>query len=90
MHRMKATIDEAGRLTLPREIRDAAGLAPGTELEVRVRDGVIELEPQTLPVRFDREGHLVVAVPLIPVQPITVEMVNELLDEMRRRREGLD
>lgn len=87
---MKATIDEAGRLEIPRELLEAAQLVPGTELDVRLRDGVIELAPAAAPVRFEREGHLLVAVPLIPVPPITTEMVEQMLDEMRREHEGLD
>ncbi len=43
---MKTTIDAAGRLVIPKKIREEAGLKPGTALDVRVRDGVIEIEPE--------------------------------------------
>ena len=86
---MKAIIDDAGRLVLPPEAREAAGLAPGAEVEISVRDGTIQIAPLKVPVRFERKGHILVAVPTIPVPPLTTEMVNQLLDDMRREREGL-
>jgi len=56
-------MDAAGRLVIPREIRREAALEPGVPLEVRWRDGVIELEPQSLPVSLERRGRLLVATP---------------------------
>jgi len=58
---MTTTIDAAGRLVIPREIRREAALEPGTPLEVRWRDGIIEIEPQPLPVTLERKGRLLVA-----------------------------
>ena len=38
------TIDKAGRLVLPKPVRDRLGLRPGAELELRVEaDGVLRL-----------------------------------------------
>jgi AbrB family looped-hinge helix DNA binding protein len=84
---MKATIDSAGRVVIPKKIRDAAGLKAGTELEVRLRDGRIEIEPAYLPVRLVREGTLLVAVPEIPVEPLTVEEVRAVQEAIRDERE---
>jgi AbrB family looped-hinge helix DNA binding protein len=56
-------MDAAGRLVIPREIRREASLEPGVPLEVRWRDGVIEIEPQPLPVTLHRKGRLLVATP---------------------------
>ena len=42
---MKTSIDSAGRLVLPKAIRDEANLQPGDPLEVTFRDGRIEIEP---------------------------------------------
>ncbi|HZS92352.1 MAG TPA: AbrB/MazE/SpoVT family DNA-binding domain-containing protein, partial [Chloroflexota bacterium] len=42
---MKTTMDAAGRLVIPREIRRQAGLQPGMPVEVRWHDGRIEIEP---------------------------------------------
>jgi AbrB family looped-hinge helix DNA binding protein len=82
---MKTTIDPEGRLVIPEEIRRLAGLRPGTEVEVRWRDGLVEIEPDVLPVRLERRGRLLVAVPELPVEPLTDEVVEAtrqaLLDE---------
>ena len=86
---MKATIDKVGRLILPPAARDAIGLVPGGECEISVRDGILEIAPSTLPVRFERQGHITVAVPLIPVPPMPEGMVEETLNRLRQEREGL-
>ena len=58
---MTITMDTAGRLVIPSEIRREAGLEPGVPLEVRWREGVIEIEPQPARVRLVRKGRLLVA-----------------------------
>ncbi|MCY3810013.1 MAG: AbrB/MazE/SpoVT family DNA-binding domain-containing protein [Gemmatimonadetes bacterium] len=60
---METTIDQAGRLVVPKAVREASGLAPGTRLRFRVRDGRIEIEPVPLEVSLERRGSVVVAVP---------------------------
>jgi len=72
---MKTTIDSAGRVVIPKKIREAAGLAPGTALEVRVRDGVVEIEQAPMKVKLVREGRFLVAVPLEDVPVLTSEEV---------------
>jgi AbrB family looped-hinge helix DNA binding protein len=78
---MVITMDAAGRLVIPSEIRREASLEPGTPLEVRWRDGVIEIEPQPLAVRFERRGRLLVAVPASKTPPLRTTAV-----ERTRRR----
>jgi AbrB family looped-hinge helix DNA binding protein len=63
MNAMKTTIDSAGRLVIPKEIRREAGLRPGMPLEVCWRGGRIEIEPVPLAVKLVRRGKLMVAVP---------------------------
>lgn len=60
---MKATIDSAGRLVIPKRIRDEVGIGPNMELDLEVRGDVVELRPVTRAVRLERRGRLVVAVP---------------------------
>ncbi|HTE85321.1 MAG TPA: AbrB/MazE/SpoVT family DNA-binding domain-containing protein [Dehalococcoidia bacterium] len=86
---MKTTIDSAGRLVIPKEIRRQAGLQAGMQLEVRFDAGRIEIEPATLPVRLERRGRWLVAVQEVDVPPLTNEMVNETLDALRRERGGI-
>jgi AbrB family looped-hinge helix DNA binding protein len=42
---MRTTIDKAGRLVIPKEIRKKAGLEPGTEVKIRCNldEGQIEI-----------------------------------------------
>ncbi len=82
---MKTTIDRAGRLVVPKSIREAAGILPGSELTIRVADGRIEIEPAPLDVRLVKKGTLTVAVPRKRVAPLTGEVVGRTLDQLRRR-----
>ena len=59
---MKATIDSAGRIVIPRHIRDAIGLRAGTVVNVVSRDGVVSIEPAAAVVKIVRRGRLRVAV----------------------------
>jgi AbrB family looped-hinge helix DNA binding protein len=85
---MKTTIDRAGRLVVPKKIREAAGITPGSELTIRVSDGRIELEPAPLEVRLVKRGSLTVAVPRKRVAQLTSAAVGETLDQLRRRGSG--
>jgi AbrB family looped-hinge helix DNA binding protein len=40
---MRTTIDAAGRLVVPKPLREELGFAPGTELEVDAVDGRLEV-----------------------------------------------
>jgi AbrB family looped-hinge helix DNA binding protein len=83
---MKATIDTAGRLVIPREIWRQAGLEPGMVLDVRCSDGRIEIEPVPLEVRLVKEGRFLVAVPEDSTEPLTDEAVHVTLDALRDSR----
>ena len=83
---MKTTIDAAGRLVIPKEIRREAGLKPGTPLEIRWREGRIEIEPAPLPVKLVRKGRLLVAVPQKDVSSLTAETVERTRENLQRER----
>jgi AbrB family looped-hinge helix DNA binding protein len=82
---MRTTIDGAGRLVVPKPIRDAAGISAGAELEIRVADGRIEIEPAPLEVKLVKRGGLTVAVPRKSVPPLSGEVVRATRDRLRRR-----
>ena len=58
---MKTTIDSGGRLVIPKQARDAAGLKPGVPLEVVVHDGRIEIAPVPRRVVIATKGRVAVA-----------------------------
>lgn len=81
---MKTTIDGAGRLVIPKEIRRQAGLGPGIAVNVEWQDGRIQIEPAYLDVRLEWRGRLLVAVPESSIQPLTVEDVEDTRQALRR------
>jgi AbrB family looped-hinge helix DNA binding protein len=83
---MLTTMDAAGRLVIPKEIRREAGIEPDTPLDVRWRDGVIEIEPQPLAVNLEKRGRLLVAVPRAKVPSLTTEIVERTRRRVRRER----
>jgi len=83
---MKPTIDTAGRLVIPKEIRQAAGLTPGMPLTIRWRDGLIEIEPEPVPVKLTRKGRLLGAVPQMDVPPLLTETVEQTRRMVQRQQ----
>ena len=81
---MRTTIDAAGRLVIPKRIRDHLGLGGNAQVEITERDGRIEIEPAPTGVELVREGSVLVARPESPLPPLTDEMVRETLDRVRR------
>ena len=79
---MKSTIDAAGRLVIPRDLRRAAGIEPGVPLELRVEDGAVVATP----VRMERRGRFLVARPLLPIPPLTNETVERTRDRLAAER----
>ena len=76
-------MDQAGRLVVPKAVREASGLAPGTRLRFRVRDGRVEIEPVPLEVSLERRGLVVVAVPQRGQAVLTAAAVEEAAADLR-------
>jgi AbrB family looped-hinge helix DNA binding protein len=82
-------MDAAGRLVIPKKIREEAGLRPGAALDISCRDGQIEIQPVTMRLRFLRRGRLVVALPKKRHhQPLPAETVEATLNALRDERAG--
>lgn len=83
---MPTTMDHAGRLVIPAEVRREAAIAPGTPLDVRWRDGVIEIEPRPLAVALERRGRLLVARPAKRVGRLRAVTVERTRRDLAKRR----
>jgi AbrB family looped-hinge helix DNA binding protein len=81
---MKSTIDAAGRIVVPKALRQALGLKPGQALEIRAGDGRLEIEIAPTPMQLKKRGKGVVAVPEADLPPLTAELVRETLERIRR------
>jgi AbrB family looped-hinge helix DNA binding protein len=82
---MTITIDNAGRLVVPKEIREQAHLEAGMPLEIRLRDGRIEIEPAARRVEIVKRGRLRVAVPTEESADLTAEVVRATREGLRER-----
>jgi AbrB family looped-hinge helix DNA binding protein len=81
---MKATIDAAGRIVVPKALRQALGLRPGQPLEIRAGDGRLEIEIAPTVMALRKRGRGPVAVPQDALPPLTAEEVRATLERVRR------
>lgn len=81
---METTIDSAGRIVVPKPIRDALGLTSGQKLEIRAGDGRLEIEVAATPMALQTRGKGVVAVPAEKLPRLTSAQVRETLERVRR------
>jgi AbrB family looped-hinge helix DNA binding protein len=83
---VKATIDAAGRLVIPKQIRREAGLQPGAVLDVRWQEGRIEIEPAPLAVDLVSTRGLLAAMPRTEVGDLRAELVGQTQSALRWER----
>lgn len=81
---MRTTIDRAGRVVIPKAVRDAIGLRAGQELEIEAREGRIEIEVAPSAMRLERRGRGLVAVPEKELPELSAEEVRAALERVRR------
>ncbi|MGN6198736.1 AbrB/MazE/SpoVT family DNA-binding domain-containing protein [Humibacter sp.] len=81
---MSTTIDSAGRLVVPKNVRDAMGLRPGTPVDVTFTDGRIEIEFAPMEASVDTEATLPRIVAADDVTTLTDEDVRTALESTRR------
>jgi AbrB family looped-hinge helix DNA binding protein len=82
------TIDKAGRIVVPKEMRDQLHLAPGTPLRVERSGDGLTLVPATPEARLVIENGTPLIIPAEASgnRVLTTEMVNELMAEQRAER----
>jgi AbrB family looped-hinge helix DNA binding protein len=81
---MITTIDKAGRIVVPKRLREELKFRPGQKLELSAVDGRLEVEHPTTHVRLEQKGGRLVAVADRPMPVLTQEMVRETLEQIRR------
>jgi len=81
---MRTTIDAAGRIVVPKRLREELQLQPGQPLEIAARDGRLEIEPQVTPMQLERREGRLVAVPEEPLPMLTAVEVRAALEQLRR------
>ena len=81
---MKAAIDAAGRIVVPKPLRDALGLSPGQVLEITAGDGRLEIAIAATPMTLKKRGKGVVAVPDRTLPSLSADQVRDVLEKTRR------
>lgn len=81
---MKVTIDRAGRIVVPKPVREDLDLKPGTELELELDDGDIRLSAAHEPPRVIDGPHG----PVVETAgaPVTDQEVRRAIEAVRQRR----
>lgn len=80
---MITTIDQAGRVVIPKAMRDSLGLSSGSKLEVVESEGQLIIRPAGLQVSVEqRRGRPVLVAE--GAQTLTSEQVRELTERGRR------
>lgn len=83
IHAMRTTIDKAGRLVIPRALRDRIGLAEGGEVELELDGAAVRIEPVAGSSLKEVAGLLVI--PATGTR-LTGDLVRELIDADRYGR----
>lgn len=83
---MTVTMDRAGRLVVPKAIRDEAGLLPGAPLRIWIQDGRIEIEPRTARFRSVMRKGFRVAESIEPLTPMSTAELRRTIRDVRDGR----
>jgi AbrB family looped-hinge helix DNA binding protein len=81
---MTATIDAAGRIVVPKALRDALGLKAGMRLQLTEHDGALLVQPAPVSKRLVRRGKGVAIEADEPLGPLSASDVRAVLESGRR------
>jgi AbrB family looped-hinge helix DNA binding protein len=81
---MRVAIDRAGRMVIPKALRDEVGITGPTEVEVEEVNGTLEVSVPPIPAHVEMRDGLPVIVPEVPVPTMTAEDVRAAIDRVRR------
>lgn len=80
---MRVSIDNVGRMVIPKSLRAELGITGPTEVEIVSADGCLELSVPDIAARLEMQDGLAVIVSDTPVPPMSAEDVREALDRVR-------
>ena len=81
---MRATIDSAGRVVIPKSLREAIGLGEGGEIEIQLVDGALLVAPPTVRKRVETRDGRAIIVAEADLPPLPDRLVRDVLDAVRR------
>ena len=81
---MRSAIDSAGRVVIPKPLRVRLGLDRGRVVDIRERDGKIEIEAAATPMSLRRRAGGPVAVPAEDLPPLSDDVVRATIERTRR------
>ena len=81
---MESTIDRAGRLVVPKALREVLGLANGGRVVIYPEEGRLVIEPAPVAKRLVRSGRGLVCVASEPIPSMSAEDVRAVLEATRR------
>jgi AbrB family looped-hinge helix DNA binding protein len=81
---MRSAIDSAGRVVIPKALRDRLALGRGRAVEISERDGKIEIEPVPTPMSLVKRLGGLVAVPEADLPQLTDDIVRATIERTRR------
>jgi len=81
---MRATIDAAGRVVIPKSLREAIGLGDGGEIEIQLVDGALLVSPPTVRKRIEERDGRATIVAEQELPPLPDQVVRDVLDAIRR------
>lgn len=81
---MRVSIDNVGRMVIPKSLRAELGITGPSEVEIVARDGRLELSVPEVPAHVEMRDGFPVIVPEVPMPPMSVEDVREAIERTRR------
>jgi AbrB family looped-hinge helix DNA binding protein len=81
---METTVDRAGRVVIPKRMRDRLGLGAGVAITIDDVGDHLEIRPTGASARLVERGGRMVFTAEVPVRALTDRQVRELLEDERR------
>jgi len=81
---MRTTIDSAGRIVVPKSLREAMGLSAGQQIDIAFTDGRLEIEVASAHVTVEMVDGLPALVSDEELPPLDDDMIRAAIEGARR------